>query len=44
MRIGRKIVVSAIVSLGVAGSIFASSAVAVTPAVAAGHSTVYYHS
>ena len=42
MRIGRKIIVSAIVSLSVAGSIFATSAVATTT-VSAGHSTVYYH-
>ena len=50
MRIGRKIIVSTIVSLSAAGSILASSAVAATavqattPAVAASASpAVYYH-
>lgn len=48
MRIGRKYIVPVIVSLSAAGSIFATSAVAVTAAqtattVAAGSSTVYYH-
>jgi hypothetical protein len=50
MRNGRKVIISVIVSLGAAGSIFASSAVAVTSAttatttVAAGTSGIYYHS
>jgi hypothetical protein len=43
MRIGRKVIVSAIVSLSVAGSIFATTAAATTTT-AASPSTVYYHS
>jgi hypothetical protein len=46
MRIGRKYIIPVIVSLSAAGSIFATSAVAVTATtttVAAGSSTVYYH-
>lgn len=49
MRIGRKYIIPVIVSLSAAGSIFASSAVAVTSVttatttVAAGNSTIYYH-
>jgi hypothetical protein len=42
MRIGRKVIVSAIISLSVAGSIFATSAAATTT-VAAKPATVYYH-
>ncbi len=42
MRIGRKVIVSAIVSLSVAGSIFATSAATGTT-VAAKPATVYYH-
>jgi hypothetical protein len=50
MRIGRKYIIPVIVSLSAAGSIFATSAVAMTAAsattttVAAGSSAVYYHS
>jgi hypothetical protein len=43
MRIGRKVIVSAIVSLSVAGSIFATSAAA-NATVAAKPAAVYYHS
>jgi hypothetical protein len=49
MRIGRKIIIPAIVALSTAGSIFASSAVAMTATqattttVAATHSGIYYH-
>ena len=47
MRIGRKIIIPAIVALSTAGSIFASTAVAATatttPA-AATSSGIYYHS
>jgi hypothetical protein len=46
MRIGRKIIIPAIVSLGTAASIFASSAVvatATTTPVAATSSGIYYH-
>jgi len=48
MRIGRKYIIPVIVSLSAAGSIFATSAVAVTAAqtttsVAARSSTIYYH-
>lgn len=49
MSIGRKVVVSTIVSLSAAGSIFVSSAVAATAVqtatapVAAAPSTVFYH-
>jgi hypothetical protein len=46
MRIGRKYIIPVIVSLSAAGSIFATSAVAVqatTTTVAAGSYTVYYH-
>lgn len=51
MRNGRKIIVSTIVSLGAAGSIFASSAVAVTAVqattttvAASAPTVVFYHS
>ena len=50
MHIGRKYIIPVIVSLSAAGSIFATSAVAMTAAsattttVAAGSSAVYYHS
>jgi hypothetical protein len=49
MHIGRKIIIPAIVALSTAGSIFTSSAVAVTSAttvtttVAAGNYGIYYH-
>jgi hypothetical protein len=50
MRIGRKIFVSAIVTLGAAGSILAGSAAVATTAqastvtaAAAAHPAVYYH-
>jgi len=46
MRIGRKIIIPAIVSLSAAASIFASTAVAATATTAttaAGTSAVYYH-
>jgi len=50
MRIGRKYIIPVIVSLSAAGSIFATSAVAMTAAstttttVAAGSNAIYYHS